>query len=46
MTTYTCKACEAPVQVDATGVHRSCTCEAPVIAHLTATASGQGGASS
>lgn len=46
MTTYTCKACKAVVQVDATGVHRPCGCDAPVVAHLTATVHGEGGANS
>jgi len=42
MTTYACKACGADVSVVNGAVVRTCTCEAGVVAHLTATATGQG----
>jgi hypothetical protein len=46
MTTYTCKACQAKVESDANGVRKSCACDAPIVAHLTATVTGEGGANS
>jgi hypothetical protein len=40
MTTYTCQKCGKPACVQAGAVVRLCTCSAPIIAHLTATATG------
>ncbi len=41
MTTYTCKDCGKPVARTKDGeIVRSCKCEAPVIAHLSAVARG------
>jgi hypothetical protein len=42
MTTYTCNGCNAAVKVTADGIERPCKCSAPITAHLTATATGQG----
>jgi hypothetical protein len=42
MTTYTCQQCNKPARVEGGAVVRSCTCTAPVIANLTATATGTG----
>lgn len=46
MTTYSCKACGQDVSVKDGKVIRTCTCEAGVVAHLSATATGAGGAAS
>ena len=40
MTTYECKECKAPVSIDHGNARKSCTCEAPIIANLTAVAYG------
>lgn len=43
MTLYTCQSCKAPAAVLNGVVQRSCACTAPVVAHLKAVATGQGG---
>jgi len=43
MTVYTCKACNAPATLNNGVVTPTCQCKAPIIAHLTATATGEGG---
>jgi len=43
MTTYTCKACNAPASLFNGTVKPSCKCNAPITAHLKATATGEGG---
>jgi uncharacterized Zn finger protein (UPF0148 family) len=42
MTTYTCKECGKPVtRTEDGGIVRNCNCNAPIIAHLAATATGE-----
>jgi hypothetical protein len=41
MTRYTCKTCGAPAQIKDDAVVKSCACDAPIIAHLKATATGE-----
>jgi hypothetical protein len=43
VTTYQCAACAAPAKVEAGVIVRTCACQAPVLANLKATATGQGG---
>lgn len=43
MTTFTCKACGKAVKVEDGKPVRDCKCDAPVIAHLKAHATGEGG---
>ncbi len=41
MTTYQCKECKAPVSVKNGNVFKTCTCEAAIIANITAVAYGR-----
>lgn len=45
MSGYACKVCGAQATVDAAGVHRTCACNATVVASMSAHARGSGGAS-
>jgi hypothetical protein len=42
VTTYTCQQCGARAVVREGEIFRTCTCDAPITAHLTATATGTG----
>lgn len=44
MSGYKCKQCDAPASVDDAGVHRTCECNTTVVADMSATARGHGGA--